>query len=190
MTHTTPYRLDFNHCYGILAATNKRQGCTVMNTSLEQAQQFLNHFANQQVPMIGFCTPTLIDISAAHCEVMLPLNERTQNHLACLYFGALSVGADITGGFLAMMAIQQSQQPIELLFKDFTADFKRRANGDTHFICHDGEHIKSMIENTLETGNRVNHPLSITAHVPTLSDQPVAQFTLTLSLKYRPTTDS
>ncbi len=160
------------------------------NISLEQAQQSLKHFAHQQVPMIGFCTPTLIDISRAHCEVMLPLNERTQNHLACLYFGALSVGADITGGFLAMMTIEQSQQPIELLFKDFTADFKRRANGDTHFTCHDGEHIQSMIQNTLKTGNRVNHPLSITAHVPTLSEKPVAQFTLTLSLKYRPIIDS
>ncbi len=167
---------------------NNKQGRIMINTSLEHAQQSLDHFANEQVPMIGFCTPTLIDISAKHCEVMLPLNERTQNHLACLYFGALSVGADITGGFLAMMAIQQSQQPIELLFKDFTADFKRRANGDTHFVCHEGEQIQSMIQTTLDTGERVNHPLTITAHVPSLSDKPVAQFTLTLSLKYRPTT--
>lgn len=153
---------------------------------LSNAQKLLDQFATQRVPMIGYCQARLIEISQQRCEVMIPLSASTKNHLDCMYFGALSVGADITGGFLAMTAIEHTQQPIELLFKDFHADFLLRANGDTHFICQDGDLIQSMIQQTLDSGSRVNQTLSISAVVPTLSDQPVAQFKLTLSLKNKP----
>ena len=103
-----------------------------------------------------------------------------------MYFGALSVGADIAGGFLAMAIIEQTRQPIELLFKDFSADFKQRANGDTHFTCNDGQHIQTMIQQTLTTGERINHPIYVTATVPSVSLDPVATFQLTLSLKHKP----
>ena len=35
-----------------------------------------------------------------------------------MYFGVLSVGADVTGGFLAMKLIQASKSKIALIFKN------------------------------------------------------------------------
>ena len=55
-----------------------------------------------------------------------------------MYFGVLSVGADITGGFLAMKYIRASKSKISLIFKDFHADFLKRAEGDVHFLCSEG----------------------------------------------------
>ena len=100
-----------------------------------------------------------------------------------MYFGVLSVGADVTGGFLAMKSIRKSQSTISLIFKDFHADFLKRAEGDVHFICEDGLAIQNLVTLTQQTDERQNLPIHITATVPTISDEPVAKFILTLSLK-------
>ena len=70
-----------------------------------------------------------------------------------------------------------------MIFKDFHADFLKRAEGDVHFICEDGLEIRNLVELTENTEERHNLPVHITATVPLISDEPVAKFILTLSLK-------
>jgi hypothetical protein len=157
--------------------------------SISKANDILARFGQDQVPLIGFCQPSIEAISDEHCEIKISLNTKTQNHVASLYFGTLAVGADITGGFMAMMLAEQSGHYIELLFKDFKADFKKRALADTHFHCHDGLLIQSMIKETLASEERVNKPIKITATTPSITgNECVAEFILTLSLKYKPKT--
>ena len=100
-----------------------------------------------------------------------------------MYFGVLSVGADVTGGFLAMKSIRESNSNISLIFKDFKADFLKRAEGDVHFICDEGNAIRTLIQKSEKTGTRESMPVHITATVPSISLDPVAKFILTLSLK-------
>lgn len=59
----------------------------------------------------------------------------------------------------------------------------RRADGDVHFICEDGEKIDEAIRETNKTGERVNFPVTVVAVVPSKSQDPVAKGVLTLSLK-------
>ena len=136
-----------------------------------------------RIPLIFFCRPKVVSISDTRLEVKIKLNRRTKNHLNSMYFGVLSVGADVTGGFLAMKFIRKSQSRISLIFKDFHADFLKRAEGDVHFICEDGLAIQNLVTLTQQTGERQNLPIHITATVPTISNEPVAQFILTLSIK-------
>ena len=124
-----------------------------------------------------------MSISDTRLEVRIKLNRRTKNHLNSMYFGVLSIGADVTGGFLAMKFIRKSQTRISLIFKDFHADFLKRAEGDVHFICNDGLAIQNLVEVTEQSGERQNMPVHITAIVPNISNEPVAKFILTLSLK-------
>ena len=138
-----------------------------------------------RIPLILYCRPKVMSISNTRLEVKIKYNRRTKNHLNSMYFGVLSVGADVTGGFLAMKFIQESKSQIALIFKDFHADFLRRAEGDVHFICEDGFAIQELIKVAEETGQRQNLPLHITASVPTISHQPVAKFVLTLSIKQK-----
>ena len=100
-----------------------------------------------------------------------------------MYFGVLSVGADVTGGFLAMKLIRKSKAKISLIFKDFHADFLKRAEGDVHFICKEGLAIKNLVELCEKTDERQSLPINITATVPSISNDPIAEFILTLSLK-------
>jgi hypothetical protein len=100
-----------------------------------------------------------------------------------MYFGVLAVGADITGGFLAMDPIKESGRNIALIFKDFKADFLKRPEGDVHFICNDGLAVRELVKKATESGERHNYKLNIEASVPSLSTDIVAKFELTLSLK-------
>ncbi|GAM75988.1 hypothetical protein JCM19241_286 [Vibrio ishigakensis] len=49
-------------------------------------------------------------IDEARVEVKIPLRRRTKNHLNSMYMGALVVGADVAGGFLAAMKAQNQGQ--------------------------------------------------------------------------------
>ena len=140
-------------------------------------------FGLMRIPLIFFCRPKVVSISDTRLEVIIKLNRRTKNHLNSMYFGVLSVGADVTGGFLAMNLIRKNKSRISLIFKDFYADFLKRAEGDVHFICEDGLAIQNLVEVTEQTGERQNLPVHITATVPSISDEPVVKFILTLSLK-------
>ena len=140
-------------------------------------------FGLTQVPMIFYCRPKVVSISDRKLEIKIKLNRRTKNHLNSMYFGVLSVGADVTSGFLAMKLIQASKSKINLIFKDFHADFLKRAEGDVHFICEDGIAIQNLVRKAEETGERQNLPVQIVAIVPKISDELVAKFVLTLSIK-------
>lgn len=138
-----------------------------------------------KIPLVFFCSPTVEDITDERCEVRIPLNWRTRNHLNCMYFGALAVGADLAGGLIAWRLIEgKGQKKVNLIFKDMHADFLKRAEGDVHFACEDGAAIKAGVARARESGERESFPVVITARVPSkLGDEPVAQFTLTLSIK-------
>ena len=140
-------------------------------------------FGFTKVAMIYYCKPKVIHVDNESLEIKIPLNRRTKNHINSMYFGALSVGADITGGFLALPPIQKSKRKIVLLFKDFNAKFLKRAESDVHFICKDGKAVSDLVNKAIETGERQNYTLHIIARTPKISDDNVAEFDLTLSIK-------
>ena len=154
-----------------------------MFSQLQKANFYLKFFGFTKIPLLWFCKPKIISLDDENVEIKIPLKRRTKNHLGSMYLGVLSVGADITGGFLAMICIQKSKQKVALIFKDFKADFLKRAEGDVHFKCNEGRAISSLVEKTIESGNRENMIVHIDATVPSISQDIVAKFKLTLSLK-------
>ena len=140
-------------------------------------------FGITKVPLIWWCRPKVIEHTDERLEVKIPLRFRTKNHLGSMYFGVLAVGADVTGGFLAMDSIMKSGRKVALIFKDFKADFLKRPEGDVHFYCEEGLEIKELVKKAIETGERHNFTMLIEATVPSISMDVVARFRLTLSLK-------
>ena len=148
-----------------------------------KTNRLIKLFGVTKVPMIWYCRPKVIEHNDEKIEIQIPLKRRTKNHLGSMYFGVLAVGADITGGFLAMDPIQDSGRNIALIFKDFKADFLKRPEGDVHFICKDGLAIKELVDKVTHSTERHNYKLNIEAIVPSISTEVVARFELTLSLK-------
>ena len=93
------------------------------------------------------------------------------------------LGADVTGGFMAFEYMRASKSRMSLIFKDFHANFLKRAEGDVHFLCEEGQAIQELVKQANKTGERENMPVHIIATVPSISKDPVAKFILTLSIK-------
>ena len=149
-----------------------------------KATWYLRYFGWKKVPLIYYCRPSVVELNREKAIIKIPIKRRNRNHLNSMYFGVLAVGADVAGGLLAMDQIRRSKKKVSLVFKDFKADFLKRPEGDTIFTCKDGLAIEKLVQEAIESGERVNMPLKITATVPTIfGDEPVAEFGLTLSLK-------
>ena len=145
---------------------------------------YIRFFGLTKVPMILYCRPTVLNIDPNSVTVKIPLLRRTKNHVGSMYLGALSVGADITSAMLALDVIKNSNKKIVPIFKDFHADYFKRAEGDVHFICDEGPKIRNMIDQVIKTNKRINEKITVNAYVPDkLDNEVVAKFSLTLSLK-------
>lgn len=143
-------------------------------------------FSIRKIPLIVFCTPRVVHLDKKRCELKIPLNYRTRNHVKSMYFGVLAVGADLAGGLFVMEAIKASKKPVTFIFKDFKADFLRLCKSDVHFHCTEGEKVRKAVAECIKIGKRVNSPINMWATTPKASgDEPVAKFTLTISVKVK-----
>ena len=139
-----------------------------------------------KIPLLFFLRPSVVEATPRRTVVRIPLARRSRNHLGSMYFGALCAGADLAGALTAMRRIEASGRRVSLIFKDVTARFLRRAEGDVLFSCDDGDAIADLVARAIETGEREERPVRIVATVPEkLGAEPAAEFVLTLSLKRR-----
>jgi Domain of unknown function (DUF4442) len=139
-----------------------------------------------RIPVLLFLGPRVLELDDAGCAVEIPLNWRTGNHLiGAMYFGALCAGADLAGGLNAARLIYgKPRRDLKLVFADLRAEFLKRADGDVVFRSRDGRRVAAAVQEADETGERVTLPIEIVATVPKkYADEPVARFTLGLSLK-------
>jgi acyl-coenzyme A thioesterase PaaI-like protein len=147
---------------------------------------FVRLFGLMKVPLIFWVSPSVVKMDDQQCIIKIPLNRRTKNHLNSMYFGVLCTGADIAGGLVAMNEITNSGKKVALSFKDFKADFLKRAEGDVHFVVTQIPEIKKFVAEVIKSGERMNLPVEIKAFVPSLNPtEEVATFILTLSLKVK-----
>ena len=151
---------------------------------LTKATLAIRFLAFTKIPLMFFCRPKVLKLSDESVTIKIPFNRKTKNHLGSMYFGAMSIGADLAGGYLVMHHMAKMKLKVSIIFKDFHADFLKRAEGDVHFVCNDGKKIKDLILEATSKNKRVNQKLNITAFVPSkFPEEPVARFILTLSIK-------
>ena len=144
-----------------------------------------------KIPLLYFARPSVVELTDEKIVVKIPLRRRTKNHLGSMYFGALAVGADVSAGLIAWRRIDESGVPINLVFKDIFGEFLRRPEADVHFTCTEGGEIDKLVQNAATSGEREEMPIHVTATVPSLTgDEPVARFTLTLSIKKKKSSDA
>lgn len=147
---------------------------------------FLSLYAWSKIPLIGFCGPRVIEASNERTVLKVPLGFRTKNHLGAMYFGALAIGSELCIAMLAVKQIKDSGVPIDFLFKDYKAEFLKRAEGDVHFICDQAQVVVDQINEAKTSTERINRTMTAYAIVPSVSmTEKVATFTLTLSVKNR-----
>jgi hypothetical protein len=147
---------------------------------------FLSLYAWTKIPLIGFCAPRVIEATNERTVLKIKLGFRTKNHLGAMYFGALAIGSELCIAMLAVKKIQESGERIDFLFKDYKAEFLKRAEGDVHFICEEAQTVVDQINEAKTSTERINRTMKAYAIVPSVSlTEKVATFELTLSVKRR-----
>jgi acyl-coenzyme A thioesterase PaaI-like protein len=140
-----------------------------------------------RIPTLLFLGPRVERLDEDGCEVLIPFNWRTGNHLIHgMYFGALCAGADLAAGLNAARLIFSRHRDLRLVFGDLHAEFLKRADGDVLFRSRDGRRVEAAVREAVATGERVtlDPPIEVVALVPRkYGEEPVARFRLTLSLK-------
>ena len=131
--------------------------------------------------------PQIIELSDDRCVVRIPLNWRTRRRdIHAMYLGTLCMGADVAAGLIAFRLVQARKERVAFIFKDIRGEFLKRAEGAVLFTNNDGLLIQDLLKRALESGERQEATVNVTATVPDkLGDEPVARFQLTLSLKKR-----
>ena len=142
----------------------------------------LRAFGLFKIPLILFISPKVEELSDNACRIRVPLNRRTRNHLGSLYFGSIAIAADCVIGLLAMNKIKKSGRNISLVFKDFQAEFHKRPDGETIFHCDQAKEIDELIDQAIQTGERVHKSIKGTASV---RGENVCSYALTLSIKLK-----
>jgi acyl-coenzyme A thioesterase PaaI-like protein len=141
---------------------------------------FLKLYCFFRLPIISYCRPKIIKSDCDIVEIQIPLKRRTKNHLNSMYFGALSVGADFSGGLLVMNILRKNKSNAKLVFKDFKANFIKRATSDVLFVCKSSQVIQSSVIKNSSDKARVNFEIYVEAFC---SGDLVADFYLTTSIK-------
>ena len=103
-----------------------------------------------------------------------------------MYVGVLAAGADLASGMNAFSLIRARHRTVVPVFKFARMDFLKRADGDVVFRTRDGRRVAEAIAEAGRTGERVTLPVDVVATVPDrYGDEPVARFTMGLSLRKR-----
>ena len=146
----------------------------------------LRLWAFRKIRLICWVKPSVVELTEDRCEIVVPLNWRTRNHLRSMYFGALCTGADAAAALFALKASEKAGGSFAIVFKDVHGEFLKRPESDVHFVCDQGREILALMEKASASGERESLPIHVVATVPELlGEEPVARFTLTLSVKRR-----
>lgn len=134
-----------------------------------------------KIPLIGYVCPKLLEINDDSVKVKIRLRRKSRNHLKSMYFGALAVGADIAGGIHVFYYSEIMGKKVSFAFKGMKADFIKRAESDVTFESNQGQVLKAGILESIETGERVNKTILVTAFDS--NNEVVATFEMISSLK-------
>lgn len=157
-----------------------------MNTKNLKFTLFVHLYGLMKIPLVLFVSPRVVEAGDKRFVLKIPLGYRTKNHLNSMYFGALGIGAELSIAAAAVAAISESKLKIDFVFKDFTAQYLKRAAGDVHFICDEVEAVKSLIEEAKTNPERLERKMKGYAVVPSVdAAEPVMTYELTLSVRNR-----
>lgn len=142
-------------------------------------------WALQNVFLLWLIRPSIVELTDDRCVIKVPLNWRTRRRdIRAMYLGTLCMGADVAAGLIAFKIVNERKERVRFIFKDIRGEFLKRAEGDVLFTNDDGRIVQDLIRRALETGERQEATVHVTATVPKkLGDEPVAKFELTLSIK-------
>lgn len=121
------------------------------------------------------------DITEQRCLVSIPYKWLSQNPFRSTYFACLAMAAEMSTGALAMAHLYKRQPPVSMLVTKLSAEYYKKAVGQTVFTCEDGDKLNAAIEKAVVTGEGQEFTAQSTGR--NLAGETVAVFFITWSFK-------
>jgi len=115
------------------------------------------------------------------CSVSVPFKWLTQNPFHSTYFACLSMAAEMSTGFLAMMHVYKRNPSVSMLVLSVNGNFHKKATGITTFRCDDGNRLREVIDEAIATGE--GKTIQTTSKGTNDNGELVADFVITWSFK-------
>lgn len=152
-------------------------------TSLWKLNFLMNLIALFKLPMVFFVRPRLVQYDEHQCTIRIKKTFKTRNHINSMYFGALAVGAELSIAVPAVFMIKASKQKVEIVFKAFDCEFLKKAHEDVYFKFNDVSAVRTLLETTIKTKERVTQTFEAHAFLASHPDEPIMAYRLTMALK-------
>lgn len=151
-----------------------------MKPTLWRKTLLLWAFCFFKIPLLYWLKPRVIELNEQRGVIRMPFRRRSRNHVNSMYFGAISVGAELAAGIVVMYHFSKQKEKFTFLFKNFTAEFLKRCEEDVCFVFEEGDKVSQAIAEARRTQQRQNVLLNVTGKI---GEEIVGHFTVTLSLK-------
>lgn len=117
-----------------------------LNTSWKLRFYFIS-----KLPTLWFWGVRVKDLSTSRTELTIPYSWWTQNPFRSIYFAAQCGAAELSTGLMAMLALQ-GRGKISMLITNVEAEFVKKANTVTTFICDEGEKLDQAVQEAVASG--------------------------------------
>lgn len=145
----------------------------------------INAYSMIKIPLLAFITPRVVELTDTRSVVRVRLGQRSRNHLNAMYFGALAMGAELSIALKALQEIARSGKKIDFIFKDFKAEFVKRADGHVHFICEEAAEVAKLIHESSASSERFSRTFHGRAVLADNPEEILMTYALTLSVRNR-----
>jgi hypothetical protein len=162
-----------------------------MNNHAEEFIKLARHpvkfrmFLFAKIPSAYFAGVRVRNIDLAKCEVSVPYKWFSQNPFRSTYFACLSMAAEMSTGALAMTHTYKMNPPVSMLVVKTEAEYFKKANSLTTFICEDGKGMNEAVERAISGNDGVSFTALSTGF--NKSGEVVAKFLITWSFKRKST---
>jgi hypothetical protein len=109
-------------------------------------------FLFTRLPSAYFAGVRVREISESSCVTTVPYKWFSKNPFRSTYFACLSMAAEMSTGALAMAHLFKRKPPVSMLVVKVESEYFKKATNRTSFLCEDGEKFRSVIEETIATG--------------------------------------
>jgi acyl-coenzyme A thioesterase PaaI-like protein len=139
-------------------------------------------FQIMKLPASWFVGIHVVEVNATRAVVSLPFRWSSTNPFKSIYFAALCAAAEMSTGLLVLIGIEEHGN-FSMLVKNFEAEFIKKANTATRFVCDDGTILQSKIDDSVVS--KVPFEIVLTSTGYNTSDEVVCTMKVTWALKPR-----
>jgi hypothetical protein len=140
-------------------------------------------FLLSRLPSAYFSGLRIRDLDENRCLVTVPYKWFSKNPFHSTYFACLGMAAEMSTGALAMARVYKRTPTLSMLVVKMEADFFKKADGLTSFLCNDGKLIEDTIQKAITSGE--GQSVRISSSGTNQKGELVAEFFITWSFKVK-----